>query len=125
MYGKDQCMFVQISLSKILCIIMIHYELFIHYFHQVRGAWAFNRTRHHWVDFGNNTGACMALPETCGAAGGAISLWINVIDFYGFRGIVSSVADDKMGSVIFHSSSDIRYVVDATLLKIMIFRTLM
>ena len=33
-----------------------------------------------WIDLGIHTEACMALPETCGPAGGAISAWLNNVD---------------------------------------------
>ena len=77
------------------------YELFIIIldfdwsFHQVRGAWDFNRTRHHWVDLGVHTEAYMTRPETCGAAGGAINLWVNIIDCPSGSGIISSNAKDS------------------------------
>ena len=31
-----------------------------------------------WIDLGNHTEACMTRPETCGAAGGAVSLWVRL-----------------------------------------------
>ena len=31
-----------------------------------------------WIDLGIQVGACMTQPDNCGAAGGAISLWIKV-----------------------------------------------
>ena len=33
--------------------------------------------RNQWVDLGIHTEACMTRPETCGAAGGAISMWVT------------------------------------------------
>ena len=33
-----------------------------------------------WIDLGIHIEACMTDPETCGEAGGAISLWLRVID---------------------------------------------
>ena len=48
-------------------------------------------TKSQWVDLGYHTEACMTQPETCGAAGGALSLWVNLIDCNGDRpGIISS-----------------------------------
>ena len=49
-----------------------------HIFFQVNSA---VRTMDHfrqWLDLGIHTEACMTRPETCGAAGGAISLWIRI-----------------------------------------------
>ena len=50
----------------------------------------------------------MTRPDTCGAAGGAISLWINVTDCPSTGGIVSSVSGST-GSRIYCTSSDIGY----------------
>ena len=48
-----------------------------------------------WVDFGIHTEACMTRPETCGAAGGAISVWINILDGLGNKeGILSSLVKE-------------------------------
>ena len=49
-----------------------------------------NRAKRHWVDLGIHTEACMTQPETCGAAGGAISLWVRVLACPTFGGIVTS-----------------------------------
>ena len=44
-----------------------------------------------WVDLGIHTEACMTRPETCGAAGGAISLWMNLNECSGSKkGFISS-----------------------------------
>ena len=50
----------------------------------------------------------MTRPDTCGAAGGAISLWINVTDCPSTGGIVPSVSGST-GSRIYCTSSDIGY----------------
>ena len=40
----------------------------------------------------------MTRPETCGAAGGAFSLWLRVIDCGNWRvGVMSSLADETSG----------------------------
>ena len=52
----------------------------------------------------------MTRPETCGAAGGAISLWINVIEC-GYGGIISSWVEGFTGSNIFCNVDKIVYVV--------------
>ena len=67
----------------------------IQIFWQVNCALSLNRTRNQWVDLGIHTETCITRPETCGAAGGAISLWINVIDgSWCSGGIVSSSSFD-------------------------------
>ena len=42
---------------------------------QVNSALALDHTQRQWVDLGIHTEACMTRPDTCGSAGGAISLW--------------------------------------------------
>ena len=59
-------------------------------------------TRSQWIDLGIQTEACMTRPETCGAAGGAIRMWINVDGCQGLEGgIISTLGFGRTGSVIF------------------------
>ena len=44
-----------------------------------------------WVDLGVLQEACITRPETCGAAGGAVSLWARLRVCDGFCGIISPV----------------------------------
>ena len=71
--------------------------------YQMNNAWTVDRTKNQWVDLGIHTEACMTRPETCGAAGGAISVWINLISC-SHGGIISSYSDGT-GSVIYWTSS--------------------
>ena len=67
-----------------------------------------DHTKQQWVDLGMHTEACMTRPETCGAAGGAISVWINAIyyDYYsGIPGIISSNPDDSSGLLIYFTTT--------------------
>ena len=52
------------------------------------------------VDVGIHTEVCMTRAETCGVAGGAISLWVNVIDCSGTGGLVSSMGNGATGTMI-------------------------
>ena len=79
------------------------------YFTQVNSALTLNRTNNQWVDLGIHTEACMTRPETCGAAGGAISLWINVIECPINGGIISSRAEGSSGSRIVCRPPTMRY----------------
>ena len=54
------------------------YSLSTHSSNKVNGALNLDHTKSQWVDLGLHTDVCMTRPETCGAAGGAISLWVNV-----------------------------------------------
>ena len=55
----------------------------------------------------------MTRPETCGAAGGAISLWMRVIDCPSTGGIVSSFTPKKSGTSIKCGRDNLRYIVFA------------
>ena len=59
-----------------------------------------NHTKSQWVDLGIQTEACMTWPETCGAAGGAISVFVNVIECPGLTGIISSYAQNTSSQVM-------------------------
>ena len=51
----------------------------------------------------------MTRPDMCGAAGGAISMWINLIDCPQWAGIVSSIQLGAIGSVIYCYVGNIVY----------------
>ena len=76
--------------------------------YQVNKALILDRTKSEWIDLGIHTEACMTRPETCGAAGGAISLWAKMIDCPSSAGIVSSY-NSGTGLFIFCNDGDIRY----------------
>ena len=61
-----------------------------------------------WVYLGYYIIVCMALPDICGPAGGAISFWINVIDSPDFQGIVSSQPRDRVGLAIYCDGNILR-----------------
>ena len=70
-------------------------------FSQDNYALTLDRTRSQWVDFGNHTEACVTRPETCGTAGGAISLWVKVIVCpLSWCGIITSRDSVRSGSAI-------------------------
>ena len=75
----------------------------------MNNAWTVDRTKKQWIDLGINTKACMTQPETCGAADGGISLWVNVIDCPSAGGIVSSLQWQTTGLHIYCTGSDIGY----------------
>ena len=77
--------------------------------HQVNNVWTLNSTKSQWVDLGIHTEACMTRPETCGAAGGAISLWVKLFECLDWGGLVSSMAWDTSGSRIECDNGLIRY----------------
>ena len=77
-------------------------------YYQVNKALTLNATKKQWIDLGINTDVCMTRPDTCGAAGGAISLWLNVNDCPS-GGIVSSHQDGTTSVLIDCGSYYIRY----------------
>ena len=60
-------------------IISLVFIVDVNYF-QINYAVSTNRSQRQWVDLGIYPEACMTLPETCGAAGGAVSMWLKIID---------------------------------------------
>ena len=50
-----------------------------------------DRAKNQWVDLGIHTEVCLTQPENCGAAGGAISVWLKVIDCSQYGGIISTI----------------------------------
>ena len=50
-----------------------------------------NRSLWQSIDLGIHTEPCMTRPETCGEAGGAVSLWVNVLDCPAYGGILTTV----------------------------------
>ena len=43
-----------------------------------------------WIELGVHYEACMTDPQTCGAAGGAISIWIRIHSFDYHGGILTT-----------------------------------
>ena len=73
-------------------------------------AWILDREKRQWVDLGIHTGACMTQPEICGAAGGAISVWLKVIEgAFDSGGIISSRANGFTGTNIFLHAGRFKY----------------
>ena len=54
-----------------------------------------DRTKSQWVDLGIHTEACMTQPDTCSAAGGAISLWLKVNECPDGAGIFTTTQYEK------------------------------
>ena len=62
---------------------------------------------HHaqWVDLGMHTEACMTRPDTCGAAGGAVSLWLREIECSDLKGMITSKSYGRTGFSIWCQDS--------------------
>ena len=72
--------------------------------YQVNNACTVDREKGQWIDLGIHTDACMT-NMMCGSAGGAISLWINVIYCPSTGGIASSVQSGTTGLHIYCTSN--------------------
>ena len=91
--------------NKSWCHIVTFY--FILWFTQTNSALTLNRHRRQWVDLGIHTEACMTRPETCGAAGGAISLWLKIINCPNSDGVITSRRSWRRGFLIYCQSTNI------------------
>ena len=69
-------------------------------FYQANLGWILDHTKNQWVDLGIHTEACMAQPDTYDQDGGAISLWVNMLECGTECGIISSIAYRTTGSRI-------------------------
>ena len=104
---------VQEPITNILCPSTTYiFDVLYYLLNQVNSAWALNRTPNQWIDLGIHAGACITHPETC-SAGGAISLWVNILMHTPFYdGIVSAGSNigvtKKTASKIF-GYENIRY----------------
>ena len=49
-----------------------------------------NASRSQWIDLGIQAEACMTRPQTCGEAGGAVSMWVKVINCPVGHGIIGT-----------------------------------
>ena len=63
-----------------------------------------NGSLNQWIDLGIHTETCVTKPETCGAAGGAISVWMNIVDCPQFP--VSGVISTRPSSATTGSTID-------------------
>ena len=83
---------------------------------QINGAVQTNASEFQWINLGIHTEACMTRPETCGAAGGAISLWFRVIDCsissIDSGAVVSTLTDslETTGIAVECSATNTRYI---------------
>ena len=57
---------------------------------KINSALSLDHTKRQWVDLGTHTEICMIRLETCGAAGGAISLWVRLNHCPDWSGILTT-----------------------------------
>ena len=51
----------------------------------------------------------MTQPETCGAAGGAVSMWVKISKCQNLGGIISTRGYNENGLIIYCSQDTIKY----------------
>ena len=67
-----------------------------------------NRLGMQWIDLGIHTEACMTNPNTCGAAGGTVSMWRRVIDCpSGDLGVFTTITGASAGCSILCDSKNV------------------
>ena len=76
---------------------------------KTNSAVATERTKKQWIDLGVHTEACMTRPETCGAAGGAMSLWVRLNDCPDWSGIISTF-ETGTGLIVYCRHEDREHV---------------
>ena len=59
---------------------------------QVNKAVRTKRTEKQWVNMGTiSTLACFVIPNTCGSAGGALSVWMKILECSKETGVITSM----------------------------------
>ena len=54
-----------------------------------------NLSKKHWVNMGNISAlACFVIPDSCGSAGGALSLWMKIEECPDETGVMSSLISE-------------------------------
>ena len=54
-----------------------------------------DRSLQQWLDLGNQSQACITIPESCGAQGGSISVWFKLGDSNTEGAIISSMTQPQ------------------------------
>ena len=86
------------------------YTIGEHFFSfQINGAIEMNQTKKQWVDLGVLQEPCMTRPETCGAAGAAVSVWVKRTSWnIDNQPIISSLAANTSGFQIYFRDNRLR-----------------
>ena len=85
------------------------YWKYLYFLNEVNNALAVNQTRNQWIDLGVHPEACMTIPDTCCAAGGAITFWLRIINCSHHGGILTTI-NEISGFRIFCEQFDERKV---------------
>ena len=63
-----------------------------------------------YLELGDQSQACITIPESCGAQGGAISVWVKLIGCQNGGGIISSQDPSQSAVIIACSPTELRYM---------------
>ena len=68
------------------------YEDKYHLYFQISSAVHTNRSQNQWIELGYHSDVCLTHRYGCGEAGGALSMWLRLIDCPARSGIITSRA---------------------------------
>ena len=70
-----------------------------------------NHTQYQWVDLGDLSQACIAIPETCDTQGGTLSVWVRVYDCHAHSAVIGSASTkvEQTNFMIMCYQDQIRY----------------
>ena len=54
-----------------------------------------------WINLGDQSAACITVPDTCGPEGAAVSFWVKVIHCKDGDGIISAIQDGQAGFAVY------------------------
>ena len=72
-----------------------------------------DHTVQQYLELGNQSQACITIPETCGSQGGTISVWIKPLGCQDGGGIISSQPQSQSAVVIACRQTELRYMTNS------------
>ena len=65
-----------------------------------------------WLDLGNQSQACITIPESCGMGGGTVSAWVKRDGNHAEGGVISSMTQVQTSFTIVSHNNNLRYAAD-------------
>ena len=75
-----------------------------------------DRTMSQWLDLGNQSQACITIPESCGTQGGTVSAWVKRDGNLAEGRVISSMTQVQTSFTIVSHNNNLRYAVDHNVL---------
>ena len=69
-----------------------------------------DHTLQQYLELGNQSQACITIPESCGTQGGTISVWVKPLGCPDGGGIISSQDTSQSAVIIACSPTELRYM---------------